>query len=447
MDIKQLNKFNFMVSSDDDSGDIEFILAIDEVSLRTYITSWSNSWKAISSSLEEYIFTGHAQVELDFDTEPTVVEMTKENSDVLITVTPSHFTKEPPFSGRCEEQDFLRKFYDGLLYAMTYCYDEIGCGRNWDYCKMVCYNMMKSRTVEKYLNKGVVQRETDYVAKHVLVIQEKEILHICDETIGYHIPIVDNIEVTDKSGNVIAVIDGTDIQLEKYRKIADSLSTDFDLWLIPHPDETMIAPLLIMRSEDVKSGQIFNKGRYKVLETGNDPYGFTTETLWTACNKLDKEKVIHFINLNADTTYLMRWLLNSNLGGTHDIVGNFTFEETEVSMRSRDERKADIIKSLLSIRPNITLKEEDLRLCVWNYCPTCLRILLEHGANPNEKTNDKYWKVLTVKYRSVLSLTNCRIKDGHEKYGILEEIKETLETYGAEDCVIINEDYPHKGGN
>ena len=439
-----LSIFNFHVSSDEDSGDIVFNLSLGIHSLKTYITGWSNCWKSISEKLEEYIFTGHSVVELDFDTEPTIISMTKEGEVTFLEIEPSHFTKEASFYGRCLEKDFLSKFYYGLLYSMTYRYDDIGCGWNWGDCKMVCYNQLKSRTVEEYLKTGILTKVESYVTKHILAIMDNEILHICDETIGYHIPINDKMEVFDKGGNVIVTLDGKVIQDGEYAKIADSLPSDFDLWDIRQIDDDMIEPQLILRKEVFDySWQVFDKGDYEVTELGKDPYGFTSETLWAACDNLEMARVSHFLNINADTTYVLKWILRSNEGGTTDSVGNPTFDESELSIRMRDARKADIIERILSLRPMLPLKEDDLKACVYFYCPRCLRILLEHGANPNEQNIEEGYCPIAVRYRSVLSSTIWSIKSGEEKYGILKEMKACLESFGAKDVVIWNEEYPN----
>lgn len=440
----EISKFNFQVSSDGASGDIAFNLSLGIHSLKTYITGWSNCWVSICEKLEEYISTGHSVVELDFDTEPTIVTMTKEGDITFLKIEPSHFTKESSFNGRCLEKDFLSKFYYGLLYSMTYRYDDDGCGWNWRDCKMVCYNQLKSRKVEEYLKTGVLTNIESYVAKHILAILDNEILHICDETIGYHIPINDKMKVSDKDGNMIAIIDGKAIQAGEFDEIADSLPSDFDLWDTRQIDGDMIEPKLILPQKAFNySWQVFDKGDYKVTELGKDPYGFTSETLRTACNYLEMDKVEHFINLNADTTYILGWILRSNEDGTTDCVGNPTFEESELSIRVRDARKADIIERILSLRPMLALKEDDLKTCIYFYCPRCLRLLLEHGANPNEQNIEEGYCPIAVRYRSVLSSTICCIKRGEEKYGILKEMKDCLESFGAKDVVIWNEEYPN----
>ena len=438
----ELDNFSFMVAPDDDSGDVVFMLTLGEHSLKTYITGWSNGWETISQGLEEYMKIGHGTIELDYDTEPTKLTMTRSDTSVILNVSPSGFTNISSFEGRCIETDFIQKLYFGLLYGMTYRYDDIGCGWNWNDCKMVCYNKMKSRSIEGYLKNNSFMTKESYVTKHVLVVMNDEILHICDETIGYHIPITDKMDVYDKSGNVIANIDGKDIMHGNIIQLADNLPYDFDLWTINQTVDGMVNPQLILRSNDIIGDKIFIKDNYKVTELGKDPYGFTSETLWTGCNSLDLDLVKHFLAVNADTTYIFRWILNSNEGGTCDSVGNPTFEETELAIRQRDEQKAKIIKYVLDLLPQLPIKESDLKICVYYYCPLCLKILLENGANPNEKDIEEGWCPLAVRYRSVLSLLMCRIKDGKEKYGILDEMKMTLEAYGAENLVIWNDEYP-----
>lgn len=435
-------EFIFKVAPDNDSGDIKFIMGIGNHSFSSYITGWSNSWERISNSLEEYIFKGQSFIELDFDTEPTTVSMKREGSNILLDIDPSHFTKEKAFNGVCSEKDFLSKLYNGLLYAMTYRYDDVGCGWNWDDCKMVCYNRLKSRTVEEYLRTGVAELVETFVCKHILVIYNKEMLHICDETIGYHIPINEETRICDKNNKEIAIIDATNIKNAEFSPIANSLTIDFDLWTIDKYDDGYIEPHLIERHEKVKQGEVFLKEDYKVKEIGNDPYGFTSDTLWTACNQLDLKGVAHFLSLNADTTYILRWILRSNRGGTYDNVGNPTYDETEESIRRRDKQKGIILRYVLRHVPDIQIKKEHLSECVWKYSPLCLKLLLENGANPNEQEIVPDWHLFAVKYRSVLSTTNNILQNKEDKYGIVSEMKSILEDYGAKDIVIWNEEYP-----
>jgi len=438
----EAQRFYFKVKPDDDSGDIQFLMGVDNHSFETYITGWSNCWDSISEKLEEYLHTGETTIELDFDTEPTCLSLKKKGDCVFLDINPSGFTKERPFSGLCSEKDVLCKLYYGLLYAMTFRYDDIGCGWNWDDCKMVCYNRMKSRTIEEFLLRGMFQRISPFVVKDVLVYDGKKLLHVCDETIGYYVPIEDKTKVYDKSGNGIAIIDGTAIRTGQYTKVVDSLPVVFDLWTIQDDANGYIEPHLIRRNNNVFQGEIFDKGPYKVSEIGQDPYGFTSDTLWTACNSLNLQKVAHFLGLHADTTYVVQWILNSNEGGTTDSVGNPTYEETEESIRKRDELKARILKYVIDNTPNEKLKEEHLSQCIWHYSPACLKFLLEHGANPNEQQYETGWCPIAVRYRSVLSRANYAIKDKEDKYGIVSEMKSILEAYGAKDVVIWNEEYP-----
>ena len=437
-DVK-LNRFTFTVAPDKDSGDIEFSIGFDNHVVKTYLTGWSNCWECTSAKLEEYIYTGQATIELDFDTEPTTISMKREGDRVYVHIEPSDFSDEKAFSGVCSERDFLRELYDGLLYAMTFRYDDIGCGLNWDSCKMVCYNRMKSRSVEEYIRTGSIEKVGNYVVKHILAIRRSEILHICDETIGYHIPLPEMTNIVDKEGKTIASINIGDFKAKELNRIADSLPADFDLWLLGEYDDGMVRPQRIERKVVITDGEIFDKADYKVPRLGKDPYGFTSETLWTACDNLDLKRVMHFMDINADLTYILKWILHSNLNGTYDSVGNSTYEESEQSMRERDRKKYEIIKNVLCRKPNLALCEDLLKMCAWCYCPKCLGLLLECGANPNERDFGDDWRLFAVKYRSVTSVINHMILRGEEKYGILAEMKNYLESYGAKDIVVIND--------
>ena len=96
----ELDDFSFKVAPDEDYGDIVFVLTLGEYSLKTRITGWSNSWDAICQGLEEYLQKGHGTIELDYDTEPTKLSMTRNDTSVSLNVSPSGFTKIPPFEGK-----------------------------------------------------------------------------------------------------------------------------------------------------------------------------------------------------------------------------------------------------------------------------------------------------------------------------------------------------------
>lgn len=99
---------------------------------------------------------------------------------------------------------------------------------------------------------------------------------------------------------------------------------------------------------------------------------------------------------------------------------------------------------VITHNPKIELKEDMLKDCIWNYCPQCMKLLLDHGVNPNEREIYKEWRLYKVKYRSVLNLLSTRIQEGKEKYGIYQEMKEILESVGAKDAIIWNDEYKEK---
>lgn len=435
--------FYFRILNNVEENDITYKMSLGKTEFLSYITLWSNDIDSICAQLEKLLYEINTEIQIDFDTEPTKL-LIDVNGDLLsVKIIPSSFHKLPPIEGICNKRDFIKTLYEGLLFGMTFCYDDVGCGWNWFDCKMVCYNLMKSRTIEEYLRTSNVKKVDNYVTKHILVYDGSQMLHICDETIGYKIPLSNTIHIKDKTGRTIAQINGALLKSKQYEQIATQLPNDFDFWVIGIDKDGYIQPSLFER-EHVGSNQIFVKKREKYEVLGEDTYGFTSETLWHACQDLDFKLIRHFLSLGVDTTFFFRWVLSSDKDGATNNYGEPTYEDSEASFRKRDAEKAHILEYIITHNPKIELKEDMLRDCIWNYCPQCMKMLLDHGANPNEREIYKEWRLYKVKYRSVLNLLNTRIQEGKEKYGIYQEMKEILESVGAKDAIIWNDEYKEK---
>lgn len=435
-----LDLFKFRVLQDIEDQDITYKLLLGKEELLSYITICSNNFATTSAALEKLLFDKQAEIELDYDTEPTVLTFRNDKDFVSVHVEPSHFHHMDSFSGICNQKELIRELYDGLLFGTTFCYDDIGSGWNWHYCKMVCYNMMKSRTIEEYLRTSCIKKIENYVAKHVLIYDGTDILHVCDETLGYRIPISDTMNIKDKAGNSIAEINGQLLRNGEFDLLVQALPEDCDFWVITKDEDDYVRPTLIKR--EVKgSCPVFIKENLKVEELGADPYGFTSETLWHACSDLDFDRIKHYLSIGADMTFFFRWIIASNKGGTTDSAGNPTYDESLDSLMARDKVKAAILEYVFDNYPNVSPTEDMLKTCMWHYSPLCMKILLEHGANPTEKKYISYWRSIKVKYRSVLNLVNLQIEEGKDKFGIYLEMKKMLEAANAEDIVIWNDEY------
>lgn len=143
--------FDFRILNNVEDNDITYKMSLGNDEFLSYISLWSNDIESICVQLEKLLFEPMSEIQLDFDTEPTKLSI-QVNSDVLsIHVEPSSFHHLAPIEGICNKKDFIKTLYEGLLFGMTFCYDDVGCGWNWFDCKMVCYNMMKSRTIEEYI--------------------------------------------------------------------------------------------------------------------------------------------------------------------------------------------------------------------------------------------------------------------------------------------------------
>lgn len=435
--METIAKFSFRVKpEEDDMGDTIFNILLGERDYTSCLTGWSNNFAVISADIERLISDGCAMIKLDFDTEPVEISARRQGENVDLTITASYFQLAKPMYGLVPMKDFIRSLYDGLLFATTFCYDDVGCGWNWHLCKMVNYNMMKSRFVESFLRGETLQNIQNYAVKHVLVYDGEEILHICDETIGYHIPLNDRMEIRDKEANILATIDGNLLRSEEFLKVANSLPGDFDFWICGKNEE-FYTPKRVSR-RDVSTDMVFLKRKEEYDELGADPYGFTAKTLWDACNELDSYRIMHYLDLGADTTYLLYWILKSNKGGTTDEVGNPTYQEGKDAIMARDAQKAGLIREIFVRFPKLEISEDHLKYCYWYHSYECMKTLLELGTNPNEQKISNY-AGMRVKYRSVLNLVNTN--EGKDKYGIFALMKQLLLSYGAKNVLILNEEF------
>lgn len=338
-----LDLFRFSIRQENlDNTDITFKISLGDREFTAYITQWSNSFASICEDIEALLFEDHSGIELDDDTEPTVLSIRCDGEILSVNIEPSHFLHLAPVCGKCSRKDFIRELYDGLLFATTFCYDEVGCGWNWDNCKMVCYNMMKSGTIEEYIRTSSARRSDNFATRHILVFDGNEMLHVCDETVGYRIPVSEVMLIKGRDGSVITEIDGALLKSGQFRNLAEALPDGFDFWTVRKEEDGYLHPHLYVR-ESCSSNEIFLKEKCTYKELGEDPYGFTAETLWHACNELDLDRIKHFLSLGADTTFIFKWVLSADGRSETDRLKNPRYKPSEAELRGLDDEKARII--------------------------------------------------------------------------------------------------------
>lgn len=128
----------------------------------------SNDLDKIRHDLENYVFNQESRLALDFDTEVTVVEMSRcatlEFAEQVGGGTSFHYkdlmkvVAHPDdgsalIVGICDPQQVIRQFYEGLLNVARqgFRYDKDGNDNDWVCSPMTFYNRIKSPIIEDYL--------------------------------------------------------------------------------------------------------------------------------------------------------------------------------------------------------------------------------------------------------------------------------------------------------
>jgi len=415
-----MNVFTFKVTYYGDRNDccdmFKYVIGIDGDTFLEDVTAYYQDFRQTRAGFERYVAEGNAEIVLDDDTDLTTVRMVRREKDgkkmTEVDIIPYRGVCHP-LHGLCDEHEFLSVFYFGLLYANSFLYDEIGCGANWDYCKMVQYNVLKSRMVEHYLCTGETKHFKDYIVRHILAFSGKEILYICDETPGYHVTVGDvvKIPVIEEDKVRFLEMDGSSILKGNFECFAQLLPSDCDFWLVPESFGEPFAPILVLPGGPADMGEEFVESE-RPFSGGH--------TIWYWCNTLNKEMIMLHLSLGADNQFLLRWILNSNNDGTTDSAGNYTYQESELIMRNRDKTKLDILRAVNDNYPLLDNGLESLKLCIYTYSPYCLEFLLSLGGNRTD-------------VEEVLDLVNRCINYDSERYGIMSEMRDMLESR-IKDC-------------
>ena len=149
-----LFSFNYIHEDKNDWIDIHYRLCLGLNTLDTNISDWSNDWGYIRTCLERIVNHSRTVIELNFEDEPTKIELKKAGEMLDIKVMPNYFASkdEIPFSGWARCKDVVRELYEGLLEcAKAFPKDYVdGCPFTYD----VVYKELKSEIIENYLKEA-----------------------------------------------------------------------------------------------------------------------------------------------------------------------------------------------------------------------------------------------------------------------------------------------------
>ena len=147
----QLFAFNYIHENENDWKEIHFRISMNLAVLDSYISAYSNDWKYIRVCLERIIDHSRTVIELNFEDEPTKIELKKDGEMLDVLVTPDSFTSKDqmPIYGWVHMKDAVRELYNGLMECAKAFPKEYvdGCPFTYD----VVYNALKSELIENYL--------------------------------------------------------------------------------------------------------------------------------------------------------------------------------------------------------------------------------------------------------------------------------------------------------
>ena len=147
----QLFAFNYIHEDKNDWIDIHFRISLGLTVLDSYISHWNNDWGYIRTCLERIVNHSRTVIELNYEDEPTKIELKKDGEMLDIMVTPNSLASKDqmPFSGFAKCKDVVRELYQGLMEcAKAYPKEYVdGCPFTYD----VVYNALRSEKIEEYL--------------------------------------------------------------------------------------------------------------------------------------------------------------------------------------------------------------------------------------------------------------------------------------------------------
>ena len=146
-----LFSFNYIHEDKDDWKDIHYRLCLGLEILDTFISDYSNDWGYIRTCLERIVNHSYTVIELNYEEDPTKIQLKRVGDMVDVIVTPNRFASKDqmPFSGYCRCKDVVRELYEGLLECAKAFPKEYvdGCPYTYD----VVYRAINSEIIENYL--------------------------------------------------------------------------------------------------------------------------------------------------------------------------------------------------------------------------------------------------------------------------------------------------------
>lgn len=143
--------FNYIHEAKDDWMDIHYRICLGLTILDTFISDYSNDWGYIRACLERIVSHSRTVIELNYEDEPTKIELKKYGDMVNVIVTPNSFASKDqmPFSGFVKCKDAVRELYQGFLECAKAFPKEYvdGCPFTQD----VVFKELRSETIESYL--------------------------------------------------------------------------------------------------------------------------------------------------------------------------------------------------------------------------------------------------------------------------------------------------------
>lgn len=150
-----LFSFNYIHEDKDDWIDIHYRICLGLTRMDSHISDYSNDWGYIRTCLERIVNHSNTVIELNYEDEPTKIQLKKVGDMVDVIVTPNSFVSKDqmPFNGYVRLYDAVREIYYGLLECAKAFPKEYvdGCPYTYD----VVYKAIKSEIIEKYLQPDI----------------------------------------------------------------------------------------------------------------------------------------------------------------------------------------------------------------------------------------------------------------------------------------------------
>lgn len=318
--------------------DIPYTLRIGNRKISSYISDWSNDMDHIRYQLESYCYCRNAQIELNFEDAPTIINLqhyctlasTKSigsgiayNYDdfVKVDIHPNSFVKGTAITGFCNERETVRELYEGLLNVgrLGYEFNENGLDNPWNYDAIVFYNHIKSPIIEQYISEikkdrnSIVERQR--IIHHVFTICP-DYSYVLGKKTGQSVPVsvmsddVITLYKDDSEEELCSVtLPGVYEWLSEYNRHSDGVEStmgnmDVENW---HKRGLILAKELkkkLPSDIDVWYGYPFEdvEHRYSrpILITDGTLKEYFEEELSKACLKKDKSRIEYCLNMDAD---------------------------------------------------------------------------------------------------------------------------------------------------